>query len=831
MRASGDQVGKRRGVQQLDEAVERLAAGGPRWFSLAMLVVASVALSACALERDGQDAGPRPGDRSRLDAGGGVADGGGADGGDADGGDEDGGQASADGGTELDAGLADGGSSTDAMAPLDGGLPPHDGGLEPTDGGAPAPGCEQVTFRFEAPQATSVWVTGSFTQWATTPAGGAIPLVQSGPSWSVTTAVTPPGRHQYKFVVDGATWLPDPSNPERVDDGFGGFNSVLRVCEGGVFRVVSHQTDVAARRFTATVDYAGAGDPSSAILTVDQDPAAPGALIANGRSFAIAVDGLSDGIHDLRLSVGSDRTLLKVYVNESTDWRDTLMYFVMTDRFRNGDPSNDAPLGLSNPLTDWLGGDFAGVTQAIQAGYFDDLGVNALWLSWPLRSTNVAWPGPYETYSGCNRTGSTTTQFSGYHGYWPASGRDIEPRFGTMDELKALANAAHARGIRIVLDFTANHMHQDAPIYQSHGQLWFNQPPVLCRDGHWDSHLRAECWFDSFLPDWDFRNPDARRQVIDDAIWMAREVGADGFRVDALKHMADAFVTELRQRVEEELEPTGVTFYLVGETFTGDLGLINYYVNDGMLHGQFDFPSNMAILQGLATDRVGLGAMHGWVRSNKASYGAHSPLMSTFFGNHDIARFVSKAAGHLPCGDWSVSADVSRAHDSPPPQPTTEWWAYRRVQLAMTYVYTVPGVPLVYYGDEVALAGAGDPDNRRMLPSDAELSTLQQETRALAQRLGQTRARHPVLRQGDWTDALFADDWLLVFGRSLGSSKALVVINRGGDRTVSVPVASLGLGDGTTLGAQLGSGSVTVSGGQVSLSVTTLAPEIWVTTP
>jgi len=730
----------------------------------------------------------------------------------------------ADAGAPADAEAEDSGVTHDAGQAMDAGASPD---ASPLDGGSePVQPCGTVQFSLPRPGARTVWVTGTFSNWGATEADGAITLSDmGGGNWSVTTTLMTGGRHQYKFIIDGATWIADPNNPLQEDDGFGGFNSVLEICTQGAFEVRAHRTLSGA--FDAQVAYVGTGDPATMSASIDRVSLPAGGLSIDGRLANVHVDGLSPGIHDLRLFVGEQSTLLKIYVDESTDWRDTAMYFVMTDRFVNGDTSNDAPVnsGISNPLADYLGGDFAGVQQQIEAGYFEQLGINALWITWPLDNTDGAFEGPYDTYEGCNRTGQTATRFSGYHGYWPKSGTEIESRFGSRTELEALVDAAHRHGLRVLFDFTANHVHEDSPYYSMHPE-WFNLPAQMCRDGLWDGDLREECWFDSFLPDWNFKQAAARRRVLDDAIVLAKDFGADGFRVDALKHMEDVFIEELRDRVEGELQGTDITFYMVGETFTGETADIARYVGPEMLHGQFDFPSNMAIRQGLAIDQVGLDAMDTWVRASKQAYGANSPWMSTFAGNHDISRFVSKAAGDLPCGIWSMGADVSRGHSSPPAQPV-QALPYARLRLAMTYAYTVPGIPLMYYGDEVGLAGAGDPDNRRMLPLEGALSAQMRSTRDFMQSLGQLRASKAVLRTGDWPAPIFSDGSLLIFARTLPGDTALIVINRGGARTVEVSVGSLGLSDGTTLMNGLGTESVTVTGGRLSINAPAVQAQIF----
>ena len=104
-------------------------------------------------------------------------------------------------------------------------------------------------------------------------------------------------------------------------------------------------------------------------------------------------------------------------------------------------------------------------------------------------------------------------------------------------------------------------------------------------------------------------------------MYWARETGSDGFRLDAVKHIEFNFISALRSRAAQEMELTGVDFYIVGETFTGDAGLIEDFIGPDKIHGQFDFPANMEILQGFAKETKGLDEMDQGIRNSKGIYG------------------------------------------------------------------------------------------------------------------------------------------------------------------------------------------------------------------
>lgn len=705
-----------------------------------------------------------------------------------------------------------------------------------TDTGGPGPAaCAGTAFVFAPGGApSSVLLTGSFAGWAAEPPGATVMADADGDGTFEATLALEPGDYQYKYVVDGV-WRHDPAAP-TADDGLGGLNNTLSVAECGV-ELVSYTVDAATGAFAAVLTRPGGLAPADVVaVSVDGVPAPADAVTAVAGGVRVGWSGLSRGIHDIRVVLeGGDTRLLKVYVGVSSDWRDALIYFAMTDRFVNGDPANDAPVPGVDPRVNYQGGDFAGVTARLEDGYFDALGVGALWISWPIDGADGYHDGGYPDHHACGLDAATTAQtparFSAYHGYWPSHTDRIEARFGTLAELQALVRAAHARGIRVLLDFTANHLDTSSPVYEQHrDDGWFNTPVELCEVVGWDTKPTT-CWFTPFLADIDYRTPAARDFMLAHAEQVVLDTGADGMRLDAVKHIEPSFIAALRARMHRLAELTGVPFYLVGETFSGDVALVDRFVGPALLHGQFDFPANYQFLKGLGTQEIGLDAMDAAVRGIRAGYKDGGALMSTFIGNHDIARFASVAAGQMYCGVWDVTSDVAQAWHYPP-GPIESEAPYQKLALALAYAYTIPGVPLLYYGDEIGMPGAGDPDNRRMMRFGDALSGREAALLATVQKLGRARAAHPALSRGAWSAPLFADSELIAYARTTPGELAVIVLNRSsGARAVTLDVSSLPGALGAAFTDALGGPGATASGGELALTVPARTAAILIARP
>ena len=626
-------------------------------------------------------------------------------------------------------------------------------------------------------------------------------LVDDGSGHYTEALELAPGLYPYKLVVDGdgaEPWRLDPGNSYRAYAG-GVENSGLRVpdCSKPTLVVDSSETSRPADgdgRFVAALHYERR---EAAILAdVRAELRGPGgtrdlsatALVRAGDNFSLSLATLADGKYTVALTpldiegTEGPATLLPFWIEaEPFRWRDALIYLVMTDRFRDGDTSNDAaPVGALGG-TEFEGGDLRGIRQAIDDGYMDSMGVNALWITpWTTQ--------PAGAYGEASGAGSVT----GYHGYWPIEPRAIDARFGDPAELTALVQAAHAHGIRILMDLVVNHVHQDHPYYSDHPD-WFNDGCICGTAGCDWTARRLDCLFTDYLPDVNWENNEAATALLDDAMYWLEQYDLDGFRVDAVKHVVDGAVFNLRARVRERFETAGTHYFLMGETAMGwdsgagpdsggnvdNYGTISRYIGPDALDGQFDFVLYYASALSFANDTPGRGMSHVdfWTQASQSHYPAGA-IMTPYLGSHDTSRWLSLASDPGRAGNkWS---DL-------PSAPTTRD-AYDRMYVALGWLFALPGAPLLYQGDEYGQVGGADPDNRRMTRFGTDLSALESSQLARVSALGRGRAALPGLRSTDYRPLLVTDDvWVVARGR--GAELAIVALNRSASpATVSVPV-------------------------------------------
>jgi glycosidase len=462
-------------------------------------------------------------------------------------------------------------------------------------------------------------------------------------------------------------------------------------------------------------------------------------------------------------------------------WDDAVIYFAMTDRFFDSDGHADPVPGVSDFAAQYEGGDWAGVTAKLD--YLKNLGANTIWLAAPYKNRDL--PG------GAVDPGSDAHLYTSYHGYWPspedisyADPRNpsplpaVETRLGSAQGLHQLVDAVHANGMRMLFDFVMRHVDVTSGLYTAHPDWFVSIDGAFkpCQPNLWDDpYWSTRCSFTSYLAPFDYYKPEVRAWSIADATWWAREFGIDGYRLDAIKHVPADWLIELRAAMTTAFpSPAGGRFYLVGETFDYDNRFALRALVDPAtkLDGQFDFPFRKRVCDALFAGTVGLDALVAWLDSNEAFYGAGA-LMSTWLGNHDLPRVIHYASGQLTdC--YSGASGWSPGEFTEPADAA----AYERLGLAFALMLTSHGVPMIYYGDEIGMAGGGDPDNRRMMRFDG-LTPDQEKLRDLVSSLGHLRQQHVVLRRGYRQTLASSPDSIAYKMTGCGAARdVLVLINR-----------------------------------------------------
>ena len=740
-----------------------------------------------------------------------------------------------------------------------------DRGTQPVDTGSSLGGACPVTLVYTpdagAEGVDEVLLAADFTDWE----GAALAMSEESPgTWSLTVDLDP-GAYPYRFV-ERISWsqddyevsVCDPLAPLiQCDEGYkepwetdwshacasgveAVCNSLLVVedCTRPTLELESLEVDRAAgsvslaARFEADVD----GTAVDRILaSLDGSPVSGG---FDQDVFTLSLDGLAPGRHTLRLTAldVSGSTSEELYLPLWTDvadpdqgWREGSVYYAFVDRLADGDPASNASEGTSAELGDYLGGDFQGVTDLLP--YLDELGVRTIWISNPQDNAEDDWAGQ------CGDT------FSGYHAYWPDAARTVEPHFGGDDALRQLVDEAHARNMRVIMDWVANHVHSDHPYYLEHADDgWFNEM-AMCEDSvggqlNFD-RIPETCWFAPYLPDIDYTQAEPLDVMVDDALWWVKTYELDGLRVDAAKHMSHAVQWNLQARILAEIEHRDVggdeQFWTVGETFDG-YERIAAYMGPQQLDGQFDFPLYYTINGAFATGDTSLGTLQEVVNASAATWaGAHDDaLMSSFLGNHDVMRFTSYAAeGYVS----SCQAGDTLVQASPPSSATP----YEGLRLGWVFLFTQPDVPLVYYGDELGIPGYTDPDNRQPMwwhvgdvaggsvatvaDMEERSSELQRPVLQAVAALGQARQAHPAFWRGTTTEWwLSPSDWPTLWGYArvdeVTGDELLVVINTSWEgASLTNGLGFAGLSSGSTFVDVLTGDTFTASGDSLTVDV------------
>jgi cyclomaltodextrinase / maltogenic alpha-amylase / neopullulanase len=667
----------------------------------------------------------------------------------------------------------------------------------------------RFTYQATSPEVTEVGISGSMNGW-NYKATSLRPVEGKPGAWEVTLPLNP-GLYQYRIWENGVEML-DANNPEKMDNGMGGFNNTFYAGEkkGEAPALITHSSSDSEIRIRAEGNV-------KEVVACFENHRIPAELRNNEIRIAIpeAADTLSrshirvyahDDVqrsNDVLIPLDKGMVISSGAQLSRKDLHGAVMYFMMVDRFYDGSPENNrltADPGIL-PMANNMGGDLAGITKKIEDGYFKQLGVNTLWISPVSQNAEGAW--------GLWNKGVTST-FSAYHGYWPTALRALDDRFGTKEELRDLIKTAHDNGLNVILDYVAHHVHQDHPLFKSKPE-WTTSlylPDGTMNTEKWDEH-RLTTWFDTFLPTWDFSKPEVVDALSDTAMYWVTDFELDGFRHDATKHIREEFWRALTYKAKKELRnhPERMLFQ-IGETY-GSAELISSYISSGQMDAQFDFNLYDAAVDAFAKKETDFSNLVR-VMNESMNYYGHHHLMGNITGNQDRARFISYADGSVRFDEDPKLAGWTREITNAGSE------GFERSKMLMAFLMTAPGIPCVYYGDEIGMPGGNDPDNRRMMIFDQwneDQSTLQEVT----SRLINFRRKSLPLMYGD-VFVVKNDADGLVYARHWFEETVLVAFTkRSGDLSVNLPDWM----DAGELDQSLLGHSVTHTGPQVTITFET----------
>lgn len=493
--------------------------------------------------------------------------------------------------------------------------------------------------------------------------------------------------------------------------------------------------------------------------------------------------------------------------NHVEDWRDEVIYQVIVDRFANGDVNNDFNVthDVTN-LTRHMGGDYQGLMDRVD--YLEALGVTAIWIS-PV-VVNV------EEDAG----------IGGYHGYWAQDFTNVNPHFGDLARLRELVDVMHQHNIKVIVDIVVNHVGQlfyydinqngqadittwyatdgsdtldvvtewdpafDDRGIQSFTSLgeagpapigWVNMPeinrvppvPVEFWNNDWYKKKgRVTDWsnldqvqegdFPGGLKDLETLNPNVQNALIQVYSDWITKTNIDGYRIDTVKHVEYEFWPIFCGALRAHAASLGKeNFILFGEVFDGDDALIGSYTQDGMLDSAAYFSQKYQVMDGVFKYGAPTSTVQSLYELRATNWGSNaqeggiglSPQQVPvhFLDNHDVARFLS---------DGTVD----------------------QLKLALSFLLTAEGLPVLYYGTEQGFTGANDPANREPLwpTSYATDGELFQWIAAL----NDVRAGSEALRRGTmqltWTTDHTGDEpdaGILAFERTTDEGAAVVILN------------------------------------------------------
>ncbi|GIW22682.1 MAG: alpha-amylase [Candidatus Sericytochromatia bacterium] len=498
--------------------------------------------------------------------------------------------------------------------------------------------------------------------------------------------------------------------------------------------------------------------------------------------FSLIISSLSIGCaaNDLEVNNLIDNEqqislLSKKTINNK--WQNQIIYFIFTDRFSNGNKSNDFNVNSKDPWA-YHGGDLQGVINKLD--YIKDLGATAIWITPPMDNRDTAFKA--------NFGGGKYQDIWAYHGYWTKNFYAVDEHLGNIQKMKELVKKAHSKGIKVIIDIVMNHLDYDHEFAKdrknpnSKYHTWFNHYGKI-EDSDWNNPWKVEHGELAELPDLNQNNPEVKKYLLDATKWWITQTGCDGLRLDTVKHVGHNFWKEFSKEIHNF---AGEDFLLLGEVYDPNTEVMVSYINDG-IDSVFDFPLYYVIKNTLGQN----GNMRDLARFFEKDRLYPNPnMVSPFIDNHDVPRFVTEA------GNNSIS----------------------KLKLAMALIMTIRGIPTIYYGTEIALQGGSDPDNRR----DMIWDNRNQDLRNYLKKLISIRKSNPVLYTGKQLE-MWQDENVFGFLRTNDdpNSEIIVVMNNSDNKQIrSIQIrAESKMQDGTILNNLLDKDSITVNNRRINVEL------------
>ncbi|WP_147533202.1 alpha-amylase family glycosyl hydrolase [Bacillus marasmi] len=371
------------------------------------------------------------------------------------------------------------------------------------------------------------------------------------------------------------------------------------------------------------------------------------------------------------------------------NWQDESIYYIMVDRFNNGDTANDFTMDSKNPLA-YHGGDFKGVS--LQLDYIKDMGF-----------TTIALSPIFEN------------QENGYHGYWINDFYKTEEHFGTQKEFKSLVKEAHKRNLKVMVELPATAVGTNHPwVNEADKQAWFGVADTTANG----------------LKKLNLEHNQVQEYIIEVAQWWLTETGIDGYMLNEVQNMPSKFLNDF----SKEIKLSHPNAFLLANGANS---------NKPEMDGFFDYQGNQVLRKGFAKPDSSLEEIVPIIEKNQQLIESEQ-VVGNFLDNLQMNRYTHDAV-------------VNNLH------PGSRW------KLALTYLYTVPGVPIVYYGSEIALEGNENDHKQMDFRTDQELVEY-------ITTIGELRNQIPALTKGTF-EPLYAEGGMIVYKREFEGETVIIAIN------------------------------------------------------